>query len=471
MNEYRWTEKGAECIQLKVIAVKDQYLSSRSSLFDWESWVALPAYTLVFLMVVFPSVAITLSYIKVFLFAAILATVGIAILKTGQTGLHPAVALWTFSLSTLSCLFALEGFFRAAPGAERTGQVYCIWPIIYGLVIAGVRSRRILLGLIRALTVSTIFIGIFSIVYLLIQTNILPENRLFDLISFDSDQQIFGLGEGYIHMQFPGINSLPFLVPFSLAALATCLPRILGVPSLRRIWLWAAVFLSLTTVMLSARRALYLVTLTAPFLTLLFVSFQPMVERRLSREALLRVTVSGVLAAVVSLACLSAVSETTLSGLADRFSVGFDFSPTSEDHGASERREQFHALLAGWMENPILGAGHGSSAFGSIRSPESPWNYELYYLALLYQTGLLGFTAYAAGIFWIYWMGVRVIRAGGYLSALMVACLVGMSSLLVATATNPYLARFDGIWTIFLPLALINFWLLRRARPCGSALA
>jgi len=46
-------------------------------------------------------------------------------------------------------------------------------------------------------------------------------------------------------------------------------------------------------------------------------------------------------------------------------------------------------------------------------SDQRPWLYELYYLALLYQTGLVGFTAYAAGIFWIYWMGVRVIRAEG----------------------------------------------------------
>ena len=121
------------------------------------------------------------------------------------------------------------------------------------------------------------------------------------------------------------------------------------------------------------------------------------------------------------------------------------------------------------MASPILGAGHGAPAFGSIRSEERPWLYELYYLALLYQTGLVGFTAYAAGIFWIYWMGVRVIRAGGQLSALMVACLVGMSSFLIANATNPYLAGLDGMWAIFLPLALINFWLLRHPAPRRSS--
>jgi hypothetical protein len=232
---------------------------------------------------------------------------------------------------------------------------------------------------------------------------------------------------------------------------------------LRRVWLWLAAFLGLASVLISGRRALYLLTLASPFLTLLFLSFQPMVERHLSRKALIRVTASAVLALVILLIPLNAVYGVTLSGLGDRFSVGFNFSPTSEDEGTTERRVQFHALIAGWEENPLLGVGHGSPAFGSIRSQESPWNYELYYVALLYQTGLVGLTAYAAGVIWIYWMGIRVIRSGGYLSALMVACLVGMSSILIANATNPYLARYDAMWAIFLPLAVINFWLFGRS--------
>lgn len=445
-------------------------MSNLSSLLDRKTWVALPAYALVFLMLVFPMIY-PVFYLKLFLFAFILAAVGIATLTTGQIGLHPTVVLWTIALSTLSCVFVFEGFFAGAPGAKEASQLYVIWPIIYVLAIAGVRNERILLGLTRTLAVSTSCIAVYSIVYMLILVHVLPESRYFDLISFDWKPQEIYQNEGFIAMQFPGLNSLPFLVPFTLAGLVTCLPRVLGALRLHRAWLWTAAFLGLVSVMVSGRRGLFLVTLTTPFLTLLFLSFQPMAERHLSRKALFRVTASGVLAVVVSLVCLNVVSGVTLSGLADRFSVGFDFGPTTDDNGASERREQYHALLAGWMENPILGAGHGMPAFGSIRSPESRWNYELYYFALLYQTGLVGFTAYAAGILWIFWMGVRVIRAGGYLSALMVACLVGMSSFLVANATNPYLARLDGIWTIFLPLALINFWLLRRAAPCRSTLA
>lgn len=446
------------------------HMSSRISVFDLQSWTTLPAYALIFLLLMFPLVS-ALLHVKAFLLAVILVTVGIVMLKTGQAGLHLTIAIWTLSLSALGFLFVLEGFLAGAPGAQQAVGVYVIYPILYVLMIAGVRNERILFGLIQTLIASTICIAIYSIIYMLIQMQILPESRYFDLISFDWDVQAFDPHEGFISMHYPGLHSLPFLIPFLLAALVTCLPRALGAQPLRRAWLWTAAFLGLASVLLSGRRALVLVTLIAPFLTLLFLCFQPMVQRRLSRKALVRVTASGVLAVVVSLACLNAVSGISLSGLADRFSAGFDFSPTTDDNGANERREQFHALLAGWMENPILGAGLGSPAFGSIRSQLQPWSYELKYMALLYQTGVVGFTAYAAGIFWIYWMGVRVIRAGGYLSALMVPSLVGMSSFLIASATNPYLEMFDGMWAIFFPLALINFWLLRRAAPYASALA
>src|SRR6266566_2648038 len=134
-------------------------MSNKTSLRDWKSWAALPAYVLVFLMLVFPMV-FALRYVKVFLFALILATVVVIMLKTGRAGLHPLVGILTLSLSTLSFLFVLEGFFAGAAGAEQTALIYVVWPIIYALVIAGVRSKRIVFGLIGSMVLSIICIAI-----------------------------------------------------------------------------------------------------------------------------------------------------------------------------------------------------------------------------------------------------------------------------------------------------------------------
>jgi hypothetical protein len=110
---------------------------------NWESWVTLLAYLLVFLMLVFPQV-FELSRIKLFLFAAILATVGVAVLRSGELCLHLVVVVWTLSLSALSFLFVLEGVFEGAPaaGTVRATQVFVLWSMFYALVIAGVRSKR-----------------------------------------------------------------------------------------------------------------------------------------------------------------------------------------------------------------------------------------------------------------------------------------------------------------------------------------
>ena len=132
------------------------------------------------------------------------------------------------------------------------------------------------------------------------------------------------------------------------------------------------------------------------------------------------------------------------------------------------REEQYAALLDGWSENLILGGGHGSYVPASLRSETMPWAYELYYLALLYQTGVVGMTFYTAGVLWIYWMGVKIIREGGVLARMMFPTLVALSCFLIASGTNPYLPRFDGLWVIFLPVALINFWLLNRPMPTAS---
>jgi hypothetical protein len=435
-------------------------MSSRNSFFDTERWVSLPGYVLLFLLLVYPIIA-ALLYVKAVLLGIVLATVCGVVLKTDRWGLLPSIALWTFSLSALGIFFILEGFFAGGPGAAQAIGVYVIWPIFYVLMISGIRSERILRGLFGTMMVSTVCISAFSMVYMLIMIHILPENRYYDLVSFNWDAQEFGLHDGYISMQYPGINSLPFLVPFSLAALVTCPGWLKGKALVGKVLLWTASFAGLESALVSGRRALILVTMIAPLFVLIFLRFQPIVDRQASRKTLLRVVAIGVLAVMVLLVCLNAVAGISLSGLYERFSIAFDFGPTTPDNGANERRDQFDALLAGWMDNPILGAGHGVPAYGSIRSELQPWSYELKYMALLYQTGLLGFTAYAAGVFWIYWMGLRVIRAGGFLSGLMIACLTGMSSILIAGATNPYLDNFDGMWVLFFPLAVINLSMLK----------
>ena len=122
-----------------------------------------------------------LLYVKAALLASVIATVGALMLKTGRSGLHPSIAIWTFALSVLGFFFIMEGFLAGGPGAAASVGVYVVWPILYVLMIAGVRSERILRVVVRTLMISTIAVSIFSIVYMLINIQIQPDSRYNDL--------------------------------------------------------------------------------------------------------------------------------------------------------------------------------------------------------------------------------------------------------------------------------------------------
>jgi O-antigen ligase len=428
---------------------------------------AWPAYFLFFLMLAFPMV-LSLLYVEAFLIALLLLFVAVRGVTRLCLHLHLKTIAWTLALACVSFFFCLRGMFLGTPGAVQCTQVYVFWPLVYLLLLGGVDSTRTLKGLEKTLIFSGVFIALFGVFYSLSLLNFLPEIPHLEAL-LSTDDLGFGTFDGYTRLSFPGINSLPFVVPFLMAALVVRWPQ-QGQKWVSKLWMSMALLLNLAVVLISGRRALQLVTMLAPILTLVLVSFQPAGERLLLRRSLRPVLVVIVLGLVISVPLLSLVYSIDFPGIADRFSSGFDFSPTSFDDSPGARREQFFALMKGWHEHPLIGAGFGASAYGSIRSETMPWSYELFYLALLFQTGIFGFLAYTAGIVWIYWTGIKIIRRGGPACQLLIPILVGMSGLLIATGTNPIVARFDGIWVIFLPVAVINFWLLGNQKRQSSTL-
>jgi O-antigen ligase len=261
-------------------------------------------------------------------------------------------------------------------------------------------------------------------------------------------------------MAIVGMNSLPFLVPYVMASAAIKSPWS-GSGPFWKVCLWAACVLGWVTILAAGRRALFLVVLSTPPLIFLPVLFLPGEEKAAGKRRVIKFTALLALAVTLIFVVLALIYEVDRGAVWEQFTNGFDLSAQTQDGDAVERRQQLIALSRGWLERPLFGAGLGASVLGSIRSETTPWAYELYYLALLYQTGLVGFLAYAAGVTWIFWRGLAIVREGGRGAQLMIPMLVGFSGLLIANATNPYLGKFDEMWTLFLPLAVINRRLLR----------
>ncbi len=410
---------------------------------------------LLFLMLFVPA-----SYqpVKGVLLALVVLAIIIRALVEGRIALHPKVAFGCVFFSVLGVFFILRGYLANAPGALRMGTVYVLWPWVYTLLLAGLAVDARLWRVARVMVWSAIAVCIYCVSYILWSAGLLP-NSLY--IPLDLGQRI-GFYQGTVEFSVKSLGSLIFLVPFVTAALLAW-PR--GAPLGRR-WLWLTVILGFPLGLLSGRRALQLVLVLAIPVALAFRQFLPPELRAAQRRGLRRALWGGAIAAVVAVAALQATYGLRLDAVWATFKTGFQFA---SDPVAQSRALQFQALMKGWLASPFLGSGHGAPAPDVIRSTEMPWAYELTYLAFLYHTGIIGFVLHAVGIGWIYTWGIRIVREGTAISPLMVSVLTGMTTFLIANATNPYLERYDYLWVIFLPLAFVNLALLARERPARGA--
>jgi len=412
--------------------------------------VAWLGYLLFFLMLFVPT---SYQAVKAPMLAAVVLIVLGEALVTGRLRLHPGVLLWTILLMAVGLGFMLRGLMRGAPGALRVGTVYVVWPLVYTLLVAGAARWSVLIGLARTMVVATIAIALYGMTYILHVVGWLPPALYVPL----DLGQLIGLYHGFIELNLYNLSSLLFLVPF-LVALLMAWPDPRTAPT-SRFWLWFALAAGGALTLMSGRRALLLVVSLAPLFVLGLRAALPYLERLATRRFLVGTLAGALCVGLVLIICLQAIYGFSLASVWRMFLLGFDFQ---RDVSATARSSQLVALITGWANDPLLGAGHGASAPGSLRSIQMPWAYELSYAALLFHTGLIGFLTYAAAVLWIYGQGVRVIRDGGAQGGYMLAALVGLTCFLIGNATNPYLEKYDLMWVIFLPVALINHWQLSR---------
>jgi len=410
-----------------------------------------PGIVLFFLMLVFPA-ASNMFPIK----AALLAVVFVSCLLLWMDQLHISqeIGFITLAMSAIGAFFCVLGAMRGTPGATSCITVYVLWPLVYLVIISGIRHDSMFRSLDKAVLWSCAAVVLLGFGFYLSALGLIPDVPLLNEI-LKPEEIGFSMGDGYTRLAIPGLNTMSFLTPFLMAVLVS---RKYG--RKLRVALWAILVLGCILILFSGRRAMEIIMLASPLIIFAISRFQPDSDRRKTRESLIRAVAVLALLIGVAIPVFGSAYGITFSGITDRFMAAFDFSMNSSDDSPQARTEQTHALLKEWEQRPIIGAGFGATSHGSLRSEETPWAYELYYLALLFQTGIIGLGAYCLAVLWIYYSAVRIIKAGGQAAQIMFPVLVGMTGFLIASASNPYLSKFDGLWVIFLPVAIINHWKL-----------
>ena len=428
---------------------------------DWKTrFIAVCSFALLLLCMIYPAVP-KLVYVKGSLFAVLLLIITFGHFVDGSPRIASPILNWTIGITFISVFFILEGIASRSPGATSVIAVYVLWPLTFIIWMAGLSDRRILIWIDRIALAATLFIGLYGLLYLLTNIGILPENALVSALSLGWEEESFGSYEGYTEMAFAGINCLPFLMPFVIASIALYAPSEKKEPIMQPLR-WLACILGCTVALTAGRRALLLELLLAPPIVLFFRHFQPQSEKQRNRGSVITLALLLGVFVILLLVGLSFFYDFQLSTMWSQFASAFDFGSQATADNELSRREQFVALFHGWMEHPFFGNGHGSGSLASIRSDTMPWAYELSYLALLFQVGLVGVAAYLGGVLWIFRQGINIIREGGPLGRIMLPVLTGFLGVLIANATNPYLLKFDGMWMFFLPLAVINCHLIAR---------
>jgi hypothetical protein len=148
--------------------------------------------------------------------------------------------------------------------------------------------------------------------------------------------------------------------------------------------------------------------------------------------------------------------------------VGLFFTPLGKqatakftdftDESTLTRFEQAPLLWEAFKEYPIVGRGLGATLpSGYSRSEESPSSFELTYLQILFQMGIVGALLILLPQLWA---SVRAVQAMGLLRdrerGLAIGAVSATSGLALANATNPYLLSSFGMLSVAILLACVE---------------
>ena len=349
------------------------------------------------------------------------------------------------AFSLIGLAWSLYGLILNNPGALHVITVMVVYPLLM-LFFAPVFRPGDLVRIQGVMYVASIILVGTQIIFLLSLLG-LDGGVIFSLANdMYGDIAVISDSEEALSFALPSVASLIFFIPYLFF-------NFLLEKKINYIKLTLLLVMVLLAFM-AGRRAIYLSFILSASIVIIIVLFS-IKEKKVEYKNFIRkiYIILFLVGGVILLASLMGII--TFDFIYQNISSIFDFK---QDLSNALRYLQFNALIDGFQENPILGAGAGAAASFS-RSYEHPWAYELYYLAILFQYGLLGILPFVLGIIYLLFsMGALAIKvvSNNLKFTSLISFLSGFIAFLIATATNPYLGKFDYMWIIFIPLSIIN---------------
>ena len=366
--------------------------------------------------------------------------------------LHKRIFLLFIIYIFLGSIYGIYGYSNGNLGYSEITKETVGYVIVYMVLIMGLRERKSFELIHQTFILALSFLNIYMIYSLIHALNIIPDSLYIDIFKdttaanrIDVDSvSVFGV----IRMDLSSIPSFMFLYAYLLTQISLAKHR-------SKLNTTLLIITSFVMIM-SGRRILLLLLISMPvILGIILKSVQKQNSVFLKKYfkvntyILISITVIGV---IIS----SYGYDTNL--LRVFFIEGF----TSSYYNENIRLETLYYLFNEWKNAPIFGRGSGSVLGLFVRSHSNPWSYELSYMKYLIDYGLFGFTLYGLGILYIWGKGIAILKNEQGVGIHAFALTIGSISFMIGNATNPYLLKFDYLLVLFLPIAVVNYGLLKK---------
>lgn len=205
-----------------------------------------------------------------------------------------------------------------------------------------------------------------------------------------------------------------------------------------------ALFMSICVVFFSGRRAILIFSCLILIVSIFFILlFYP------SKKTKRKVVKYSFLIFLVFLSFFTFLYVFSIVDFSYFMDVLFSSLDFSSNVSNLERVKQFDFLLSGFYDSYFFGNGFGAVA-GYQRSSKG-WQYELQYMAWLFQGGLVVTFIYAITLLFVFFVILKsTLSRSSMANQVYFTITMSLSVVFLSNATNPYLSKFDMMWVFSL---------------------
>jgi len=430
-----------------------------------------PGTSLFFLMIVTPSGNQLLKYFVLGIFCFQIFS---NFIFYNRIYLHKKIFILFLFFIFIGLFFGAYGLAVNNPGSISVTKLQVIYVILSMFLIMTINNINIIRHVHRIILFSTLFLLGYHFVAVLNSLGIWPDWLFLEIsgkeATFDISTEAM-IRTGRLEIETSASPSVLFLYPYLFTYIFVTKEK-----NITKYWI--AILGTSIFMLISGVRILLIIFILFSFLIIFFLKFNKgfyniIVMKKWIRSIAMMLLSIVVIFELLNLSVISYGWHTLRVFLPLELSSIVEGGNTvsSYDHATlipNRRYEQATILYNNWLDKPFFGHGSGAVGYRSNGAPyirgdiTHPWAYELIYSQFLFHWGLIGFLSYALGLFIIYKTLLKIFYLDPIFGPYAISILFGSLGFMVGTASNPYLIRFDSYYVIFLPIAIVNLWLMKK---------